>query len=68
MNTRGLGTHLGLALAPIDKHLQVVETNFGIAVRGVHELIPVNAYIDFLQALFRQGHRIAVAEDGISLE
>ena len=63
MNTRGLCSHLGLTLAPIDKYLQVVKTNFGIAVRGIHELIPVNAYIDFLQAPFRQGHCVAVAEN-----
>ena len=67
MNTRGLGPHLGLALAPIDEYLQAVKTHFRIAVRGVHTLFTVDAYIDFVQALVRQGHRIAVAEDGISL-
>ena len=51
MNTRGLGPHLGLALAPIDKDLQAVKPNFHISVRAVHELVTVNAYIDFLQAL-----------------
>ena len=65
MNTRSPGPHLGLALAPIDEYLQVVKTNIRIAVRGFHALIPVNADIDFVQALFRQGDGIAVAEDGI---
>ena len=63
MDTRGPGPHLGLPLAPIDEYLQAVKAHLRIAVRGIHELIPVNAYIDFLQAPFRQGHCVAVAEN-----
>ena len=70
MDTRGFGPHLGLALAPIDKYLQAIKTNFHIAVRGLHALVAVNADIDFVQALFRQGDSItyrnviAVKSDG----
>src|SRR5699024_377269 len=36
-----------------------------IAVRGIHTLFTVDADMNFVQALVRQGHGIAVAEDGI---
>lgn len=65
MNTRGLGSHTIVTLGPVDEHFKVVEAYFHITVRGLCLLLSVNAYIDFIQALFRQGNRVAVAEDGI---
>jgi len=65
MDARGFSAHMVVALGPVDKNLQPVEANFHITVRGFHLLLSVNAYIDFIQTLFGQGDRIAVAEDGI---
>ena len=53
------------ALRPVDKHFQLIKAHFHIAVRGLCLLLSVNAYIDFIQTLFGQGNRVAIAEDGI---
>ena len=65
MDARGLGSHLGLALAPIDEHLQIVEAHLHIAVWGLHELLAVDSHVNFIQALFRHGDGITVAQNGI---
>ena len=59
------GTHLGLTLAPINEYLKTIEDNLHIAVGCIHELLTVNADIDLLQTLFRQGNRIAIAKDRV---
>ena len=56
MDTGGLCAHMVVALGPIDEHFQVVEAHLHIAVRGIHLLLAVNTYIDFIQALFGQGN------------
>ena len=66
MDTRGFSAHMIIALGPIDEHFQIVEAHFHIAVRGVHLLLSVNAYIDFIQPMLRHGDGVAVAENGIS--
>ena len=53
------------ALRPVDKYVQSIKAHFHIAIRGLCLLLSVNAYIDFIQTLFGQGNRIAIAEDGI---
>ena len=54
-----------VALGPVNKHFQPIKAHFHIAIRGLCLLLSVNAYIDFIQALFGQGNRVAIAEDGI---
>ena len=66
MDTRGFSAHMIIALGPIDEHFQIVEAHFHITVRGVHLLLSVNAYIDFIQPMLRHGDGLAVAENGIS--
>ena len=65
MDTGGLCAHMVVALGPKDKHFQPIKAHFRIAIRGLCLLLSVNAYIDFIQALFGQGNRVAIAEDGI---
>ena len=54
-----------VTLGPVNKHFQPIKAHFHIAIRGLCLLLSVNAYIDFIQALFGQGNRVAIAEDGI---
>ena len=54
-----------VTLRPVNKHFQPIKAHFHIAIRGLCLLLSVNAYIDFIQALFGQGNRVAIAEDGI---
>ena len=65
MDTGGLCAHMIFALRPVDKHFQPIKAHLHIAVRGLCLLLSVNAYIDFIQALFGQGNRVAIAEDSI---
>lgn len=65
MDSGCLCPHMVVALGPVNKHFQVVEAHFHIAVRGLCLLLSVNAYIDFIKALFGQRDRVAIAEDGI---
>ena len=55
-----------VSLGPVDEHFQVVEAYFLIAVRGLCLLLSIDAYIDFIQLMLRQGNRVAVAQNGIA--
>ena len=41
-----------VTLRPVNKHFQPIKAHFHIAIRGLCLLLSVNAYIDFMQALF----------------
>ena len=65
MDTCGCRAHMVIAFRPVEEHFEVIEAHFHIAVRCVHALLTVNFDGDLLQALFGQGNRLAIAEDGI---